>query len=1196
MVETGNQTLSETATIVGSLSSSIIGKMYEKAERLRSGFLAGLVGLTDANQIANRAFAHISTLVPCDSGALLLKFSNKFEKSFETVFSFDTDINGLKKYDNERHPVVLTADCGTKKVLDTGRKIVILRTKEKQAGIILDAGDLSMFFNRPSASLIYYPLIIHNELIGVLTVQSYEYNAYQDIHIAILESIVADVSMALTVARMTDALAKSKHRYQELYNNAPVGLFRISLSDGKMLVCNDYFARVAGYESKDDCIDKWLSSDRYADPNARRKLLNQIKSTGEVIDFEAQMLQKSGEPVWVRFSAKAYPELGYLSGMGVVITEEKIAEEKIRELAKFPNENPSPVMRVSKDGSLLYANAACQPLFEYWNCEKNHRLPSEVISRMTAALLTDQREEIEIDCKDRVFALILAPAATSEYFNIYGREITERKKAQKQLQVEKAHLEQLFNSAPEAIVLLNNEHKVIRINSEFTSMFGYTPQEAAGRSVDNLLAPGDVHQEAHGLTRRIMAGETISLETVRYRKDRTPVNVSVLGTPIIMDGGQIAVYAIYRDITEQKRAAEALSYSEDRFQNIFEKGPLGIAMIDPKFQFFKVNPAICQLLGFEEKELIGKTFGQVTHPDDKQESFRLSCRLRDGEIDDFSLQKRYLRKDGGIIWANLKASAIRDSKGAFLYSIAILEDITEQRSAADALRESEEKYKSLVEAMPNGLSISDLDENIIFVNPMACSILGYSMEELMRMNISQFVVEEEVSRVSRQTEKRKLGETSEWELTIRRKNGELRNIAITGAPWYDNSGIVKATIGIFSDITEFKNSEIERQELREKLVRAQRMESLGVLAGGVAHDLNNILGPLVAYPELIRMKLPSDSPVINQISKMENSAQRASEIVQDLLTMARRGRYEMAPADLNQVIDSFLNSTDFYDLKMRFPSISINVNVDQSLPAVHGSVPHLYKTIMNLVINAFDAMSHGGTLSIKTECREINKLICGYDNIEGGKYVILTVSDTGIGIDIKDFRRIFEPFYTKKVMGKSGSGLGLAIVYGVVKDHNGYIDVQSEINKGSSFIIYLPASDKCAVNDSPNKMLDIHGSEKILVVDDVAEQRELASTILSSLGYKVDIAAHGHEAIDFLKSNKVDVLVLDMIMEPGFDGLDTYREVIKMHPCQKAIITSGFSETDRVKEAERLGVGIYIKKPYTMQKLGKAIREVMDCR
>jgi len=238
-------------------------------------------------------------------------------------------------------------------------------------------------------------------------------------------------------------------------------------------------------------------------------------------------------------------------------------------------------------------------------------------------------------------------------------------------------------------------------------------------------------------------------------------------------------------------------------------------------------------------------------------------------------------------------------------------------------------------------------------------------------------------------------------------------------------------------------------------------------------------------------------------------------------------------------------------------------------------------------------MPHGGQLTITSKCQEIEKLISGYDNIEKGRYVTLTISDTGIGINKKDYKRLFEPFYTKKEMGKSGSGLGLAIVYGVIKDHNGYIDVQSEVNRGSEFVMYLPEAKVNAVK-TKEKIIDIRGSEKILIVDDLEEQRELAASVLSSLGYDVNVAANGREAVGYLKSHSADVIVLDMIMEDDFDGLDTYLEILKNDSNQKAIIASGFSETDRVKEAMKIGVGKYIRKPYTMQIIGKAIREVLS--
>jgi CheY-like chemotaxis protein len=251
---------------------------------------------------------------------------------------------------------------------------------------------------------------------------------------------------------------------------------------------------------------------------------------------------------------------------------------------------------------------------------------------------------------------------------------------------------------------------------------------------------------------------------------------------------------------------------------------------------------------------------------------------------------------------------------------------------------------------------------------------------------------------------------------------------------------------------------------------------------------------------------------------------------------------------------------------------------------------------MNLVTNAAEAISDIGEIVISTKNRYIDKSLNGFDKIKEGDYVILCVSDTGIGIPEEDLERIFEPFYTKKVMGKSGTGLGMAVVWGTVKDHKGYIDVRSADGKGTDFTLYFPVIRQELVADqsivSPN---DIMGKgESILVVDDVEDQREIASKILMKLGYSVLSVSSGEEAVDYMKNHSADLLVLDMIMEPGIDGLDTYKKILEIHPNQKAIITSGFSETDRVREAQRLGATAYIKKPYLLDKIAKVVRDELD--
>lgn len=409
----------------------------------------------------------------------------------------------------------------------------------------------------------------------------------------------------------------------------------------------------------------------------------------------------------------------------------------------------------------------------------------------------------------------------------------------------------------------------------------------------------------------------------------------------------------------------------------------------------------------------------------------------------------------------------------------------------------------------------------------------------------------------------------------------------------DDFAFAEVLTNTVSQVIQATMADEQRKDLQIKLERAERMESLGILAGGVAHDLNNMLGPMVGYPELILMKLPPDSPVRKQVERMGNAARDAAEVIQDLLTLARRGRYDMDSISLNDVVRGYLDSPGFARLCERHPAAAIETDLSPSLPAISGSPAHLSKVIMNLVTNAFEAMPRGGTLTIQTVTETLNRLYSGYTRITPGDYVVLKVRDTGVGIAPADLARIFEPYYSKKRMGISGSGLGLSVVYGVVKDHHGYYDILSEIGRGTEFILYFP------VAEAPSTVVRTEtgiagGTERILVIDDSPEQRELAADILAPLGYSVATAADGAAGVRFLRENRVDLVLLDMIMEPGFDGLDTYREIIKIHPGQKAIIVSGFAATDRVEQARLLGAGNYVRKPYTREIIAAAVRRELD--
>ena len=430
------------------------------------------------------------------------------------------------------------------------------------------------------------------------------------------------------------------------------------------------------------------------------------------------------------------------------------------------------------------------------------------------------------------------------------------------------------------------------------------------------------------------------------------------------------------------------------------------------------------------------------------------------------------------------------------------------------------------------------------------------------------------------------------ELEVYCKDGSTVWIEVTASFLRNDANEVIGILGISRDISERIQAEKERKKLEKQLQRAQKMEAIGTLAGGVAHDLNNILSGILSYPELLLMDLPSGSPLVKPLETIQDSGRKAAAIVQDLLTLARRGVAVSEVLNLNDIITDYLTSPEFDKLKTFHPLADIKTELASEISNILGSPFHLSKTIMNLVSNASEAMPDGGTLTIATENQYIDQPVKGYGDVQEGDYVVLKVRDTGIGISPQDIGQIFEPFYSKKVMGRSGTGLGMAVVWGTVKDHRGYIDVDSIQETGTTFTLYLPVTGKKIANTKANISIeDFRGNgESILVIDDVKEQREIASIILSQLGYAVNAVDCGEAAVEYLKQNTVDLLVLDMIMDPGIDGLETYQRILELHPNQKAVIASGFSETERVKMAQKLGAGKYIKKPYTIKNIGMAIK------
>ncbi len=517
------------------------------------------------------------------------------------------------------------------------------------------------------------------------------------------------------------------------------------------------------------------------------------------------------------------------------------------------------------------------------------------------------------------------------------------------------------------------------------------------------------------------------------------------------------------------------------------------------------------------------------------------------------------------------------------------------------LQESEKKYRDLVENANSIILRRDIAGNIIFFNEFAQRLFGYEEHEIIGKSlVGTLLPDTQAAKKSvvqlaaslQQHPERRMVSEDRYLL----RDGETVWVTWTYKPIFGIDETLREILCIGNDITELRQAEEQKKQLESRLQRAQKMEAVGTLAGGVAHDLNNILSGIVSYPELILMGLPDNSPLRKPVQTMQKSGEKAAAIVQDMLTLARRGVVTKSVVNLNKIISEYLKSPEFENLKRNFPAVGVTTRFKRNLLNMFGSPVHLSKTVMNLIVNATEAMPDGGTVNITTLNQYIDKSFKGFDEVAKGDYVVLIISDNGIGIAQDDIERIFEPFYTKKVMGRSGTGLGMAVVWGTVKDHDGYIDVQSTVGKGTTFTLYFPVSRGMIAKDSTHLSIEeIQGSgESILIIDDAEDQREIATNILDLLGYSVSSVPSGEAAVEYLKTRKVDLLVLDMIMDPGLNGYETYKRIIDRNPGQKAVIASGFSETELVKETQRIGAGAYIRKPYLLDKIGQVVKEELS--
>jgi PAS domain S-box-containing protein len=647
--------------------------------------------------------------------------------------------------------------------------------------------------------------------------------------------------------------------------------------------------------------------------------------------------------------------------------------------------------------------------------------------------------------------------------------------------------------------------------------------------------------------------------------------------------------------SDRRQAEASLRHSENRFRIVSKlTSDLSYAFNvtpDNTFNLEWVTGAMTRITGYNANEL-SKMGGwkNLVHEEDRSLISKRRAQLLSGESK--VIEYRILSKSGEVRWLRDYGHPLRRQEQKRVVKIyGAVQDITTRKKSDEALRKNKEKYQTLTNNLHVGIYRNTIgpEGRFLEANPAMLKMFGLkNRRDLLGVSVADFY--------QNPSDRKKFNEkmiqdgfVRNEELQLIKNNGDPMICSVSAVAIKDEKGDVEYYDGVIEDVTERKKLELQLQ-------KSQKMEAIGTLAGGVAHDLNNILSGVVSYPELLLMDIPEGSPLQKPLLTIQESGLKAAAIVQDLLTLARRNVSVTEVMNLNQLIEKYLNSPENTKILEYHPGVEVETNLQSNTFNIQGSPVHLSKTIMNLVSNAAEAMPSGGVIRITTENQYIDSPIRGYEALEEGNYVKLTVSDNGVGISPEDIDQIFEPFYTKKTMGRSGTGLGMAVVWGTIKDHNGYIDVQSKLGEGTSFSLFFPMTRNELPEEKPNTMTKkyLGNGESILIVDDVQQQREIASSILKKLGYNVSSVSSGEEAVVYMQENSADLLVLDMIMNPGIDGLETYRNILKVNPRQKAIIASGYSESKQVKAAQQIGAGSYLKKPYSFEKIGLAVKSELQ--
>ena len=717
------------------------------------------------------------------------------------------------------------------------------------------------------------------------------------------------------------------------------------------------------------------------------------------------------------------------------------------------------------------------------------------------------------------------------------------------------------------------------VNLAFECLTGLTRDSVVGRRIRERQLP--------------MEGEWIEVycavaatgnpaEFENYEKELDRYYRSKVYSPV---RGKLVV--VFEDITEQKKAVLELTRREEQLRVIFDSSIAGIIMVDASGRIITANNRMAEMLGYSMDELLQTRYPDLVHPDQRTTGDDRMRRLIVGEIDHVATERRYIRKDGSYLWGYLSGRRLENSDGSLISLVGHITDITARIQSEDALLEEKNKSEAIIAALGDGISIQDRNYKILYQNEIHKGFVGSHAGELC---FEAYECRDDICEGCPVKTTFMDGKIHCIERSAT-KNGEFRYFEITTSPLCDSSGSIIAGIELVRDITGRKRAEEERLKLEQQLLHAQKLESLGVLAGGIAHDFNNILMAIIGNADLALMRMNPESPAVENLHRIEKAAAQAADLARQMLAYSGKGKFMVENIDLNRLLEEMLHMLEVSISK----NAVLRLNLHKSLPPVEADATQMRQIVMNMVINASEAIGEkSGVIAITTGCMDCDrrylKDVWMNENLNDGLYVYLEIADSGCGMDKETLAKLFDPFFTTKFTGR---GLGMAAVLGIVRGHKGAIRAYSEPGKGTSFKVLLPASGRPAdLFNHVHHPDEWHGSGTVLLVDDEETVRGIGAEMLKELGFAVITANDGREAVAAFQENRdIRFVILDLTM-PHMDGEQCFRRLRQLKPDVKVIMSSGYNEQEVTQRFVGKGLAGFIQKPYRLSTLQEVIRTV----